>query len=229
MDYCYNYGFLRDFMKEHGLKKQDVLKALQTSDYTSLNRWLKGEVPLHVNALLRFCNYYNVPLGSFFFDHDGMPADIAPTMPVPDAQTAPAGAPKSAVRVTDPHVAERHPGTRAQEAAVAAGEAARARQLALRDAVLLQKDSLEYEPGGAEGDVVSEPIVLSVTEAGREADGRDALRLRLAHVEELRAMERAHCRREDEIRARHDGERARLLAIIEIQQQEIARLTGRQN
>ena len=73
MDYSYNYGYLQQFMDSHKLAKKDLLEALGCGDYVSLNKWLDGKVPVHVTAMLRFCNYYNIPLDGFFFDGDGMP------------------------------------------------------------------------------------------------------------------------------------------------------------
>ena len=62
MDYSYNYGYLQQFMDSHKLAKKDLLEALGCGDYVSLNKWLDGKVPGHVTAMLRFCNYYNIPL-----------------------------------------------------------------------------------------------------------------------------------------------------------------------
>ena len=89
MDYSYNYGYLQQFMDSHKLAKKDLLEALGCGDYVSLNKWLDGKVPVHVTAMLRFCNYYNIPLDGFFFDGDGMPAEIRPTLPDSKSQTLP--------------------------------------------------------------------------------------------------------------------------------------------
>ena len=84
MDLSYNYRALRDFMLENHLAKKDLLEAIGCQDYVSLNKWLSGQVPLHITAMLRFCNYYQVPLSMFFIDHTAMdpdtprPAEITP-------------------------------------------------------------------------------------------------------------------------------------------------------
>ena len=76
MDLSYNYRALRDFMQENHLSKKDLLEALGCQDYVSLNKWLSGLVPLHITAMLRFCNYYQVSLSMFFLDHTAMDPDI---------------------------------------------------------------------------------------------------------------------------------------------------------
>lgn len=81
MDYSYNYGFLRKFMEDHRLQKKDLLEALCSCDYVSLNKWLCGKVPIHITAMLRICNYYNISVANFFVDADGLPCDFAPTLP----------------------------------------------------------------------------------------------------------------------------------------------------
>lgn len=91
MNYSYNYAYLQEFMQSHHLQKKDLLEALGCSDYTSLNKWLSGKVPVHVTAMLRFCNYYNTPLADFFVDEDGLPCDFEPRMPSDNAQLLPTG------------------------------------------------------------------------------------------------------------------------------------------
>ena len=70
MDYCYDYGALQRFMVAHNLSKRDLLEAFNTADYAGVNRWLQGRTPVHLTAMLRFCNYYSVPLSWFIRDDD---------------------------------------------------------------------------------------------------------------------------------------------------------------
>ena len=88
MDYSYNYRFLSEFREENKLSKRDLLEALGSSDYTGINRWLDGKTPIHLTAMLRLCNYYNIPMSRFFFDADGESTlHILP--PDADSQTTP--------------------------------------------------------------------------------------------------------------------------------------------
>jgi transcriptional regulator with XRE-family HTH domain len=97
MNYNYDYRFLSRFMRENNLTKKDLLEALGVTDYVSLNRWLDGLTPIHLAAMLRMCNYYQIPVSSFFMDGDsGVRNDeynelpqFHPTMPHPDAQPLP--------------------------------------------------------------------------------------------------------------------------------------------
>lgn len=97
MNYNYDYRFLSRFMRENNLTKKDLLEALGVTDYVSLNRWLDGLTPIHLAAMLRMCNYYQIPVSSFFMDGDSsVPNDeynelpqFHPTLPHPDAQPLP--------------------------------------------------------------------------------------------------------------------------------------------
>ena len=97
MNYNYDYRFLSRFMRENNLTKKDLLEALGVTDYVSLNRWLDGLTPIHLAAMLRMCNYYQIPVSSFFMDGDsGVRNDeynelpqFHPTLPHPDAQPLP--------------------------------------------------------------------------------------------------------------------------------------------
>ena len=62
----YNNHFLRSFMIDNNLTKKDLLEALGSSDYKSINSWLDGKTPIHICAMLRLCNYYGMPLDGFF-------------------------------------------------------------------------------------------------------------------------------------------------------------------
>ncbi len=70
MDYKFNFDFLPKWMKENRKTRKDVLKVLGNQDYKTLNRWLDGIEPMHIKAMLKFCNYYNINLGCFFTDEE---------------------------------------------------------------------------------------------------------------------------------------------------------------
>lgn len=97
MNYNYDYRFLSRFMRENKLTKKDLLEALGVTDYVSLNRWLDGLTPIHLAAMLRMCNYYQIPVSSFFMDGDSSVRNdeynelpqFHPTLPHPDAQPLP--------------------------------------------------------------------------------------------------------------------------------------------
>ena len=87
-DYRYNFGFLAQWMHENHMSKKDILQALQTKDYGGLRDWIDGVRPMHIEAILRLCNTYNIPLGCFFFDKNAR-AELAPSRPSSNDQTEP--------------------------------------------------------------------------------------------------------------------------------------------
>ena len=87
-DYRFNFGFLREWMKANKKTKRDVLNAIQTKNYSGLNEWMEGIRPMHIEAIIRLCNTFNIPLGCFFFDNNAI-ADINPPKPTENDQTLP--------------------------------------------------------------------------------------------------------------------------------------------
>lgn len=85
-DYRFNFGFLSEWMHENNMNKRDVLNAIGSKDYAGLNGWIAGERPMHIEAILRLCNTYNIPLGCWFFDNNAR-ADIEPPRPGKDDRT----------------------------------------------------------------------------------------------------------------------------------------------
>ena len=76
MEYRYNYNFLLQWMEVNQKTKKDVLRALGTKDYGSVKKWMEGSIPMHVEAILRLCNTFSIPIGAFFYDEEkikGMP------------------------------------------------------------------------------------------------------------------------------------------------------------
>lgn len=214
MDYSYNYGYLKQFMESHRLLKKDLLEALDCYDYVSLNKWLDGKVPMHITALLRFCNYYNVPMSNFFVDGDGMPCDFEPVMPDSTAQLLPTdgygikeGKGRGIVETRVPNIKAT---SNAQKAAVAEGLERKAGMVSRRDAAIAQMSAGEMAATALPDPTMAETL----------------LKMQLEHTNEIRQMEQAHREKEDGIRKRFDDERDRLMNIIEQQAREIARLSS---
>jgi len=70
MEYRYNYNFLLQWMEVNQKTKKDVLRALGTKDYGSIRKWMEGSIPVHVEAILRLCNTFSIPIGAFFYDEE---------------------------------------------------------------------------------------------------------------------------------------------------------------
>lgn len=70
MEYRYNYNFLLQWMEVNKKTKKEVLQALGTQDYPSIKKWVEGTVPMHVEAILRLCNTFSIPIGAFFYDEE---------------------------------------------------------------------------------------------------------------------------------------------------------------
>ena len=136
MNYNYDYRFLSRYMEENNLSKKDLLEALGVKDYVSLNRWLDGKTPIHTAAMLRLCNYYQIPLSSFFMDADSkidgndLDRGMHPILPNPDAQPLPTadygmgdhdGTIKRGYGIVDPSISDRTMSSFAQRRAVEKG------------------------------------------------------------------------------------------------------------
>lgn len=225
MDYSYNYKFLRKFMESHKLQKKDLLEALGCGDYVSLNKWLDGKVPVHVTAMLRFCNYYNISMEGFFFDGDAIPC-IRPSLPGADSQTLPTdgygmegGRGKG---IVETRIGTRKVTSQNQAKVVAEGIERQNDQRRLRDELLMQQEEQESGNVAEQTNIPYQPASssTSVTE--------HLLRLQLDHVHEMRRIETEHHDREDQIRrecqASFDAERNRLMDIIERQNSELSNL-----
>lgn len=232
MDYSYNYGFLRSFMESHKLAKKDLLEALGCSDYVSLNKWLDGRVPVHVTAMLRFCNYYNIPMDGFFFDGDGMPVSIRPTLPDADSQTLPTdgyGIKEGRGRgIVKTHIGERNVSSNAQALAVSDGLARQTEQQRRRDEALARMQQDETREAVSRYIQDDEPPTGGVAYESAVSLTESILRLKLEHSIEIRRVEQEHHDREDRIRrdcqANFDAERNRLMDIIERQNNELSKL-----
>ena len=245
MDYSFNYGFLREFKEANKLSKKDLLEALGSSDYTGINRWLDGKTPIHVTAMLRLCNYYNIPMSGFFFDGDGKSV-LTIEQPTEDSQTMPTdgygignGAGKS---IIETRVTERQISSRAQAKAVTAGLERKERLLKAREqeegtvaaAEPLPAETAAPQPrtaGSSDGGEAITPYEAHGADHSSESESEAVLRLRLEHTREIIKLEREHHDREDHIRrdcqASFDAERNRLMDIIERQNAELTKFYQR--
>lgn len=206
MDYSYNYGFLKQFLAQHNLQKKDYLEALGSQDYVSLNKWIDGKVPMHITAMLRFCNYYSVPLSSFFFE-SGEECEISPCPPDEFSQTSPTdgyGIKNGRGRgIVETRITDRVMTSEAQKRAVSEGlRASRNSQ------------AVQAQPGSQQQQ-----------QTGQCADA-EMLRLKIDHAKEILQLEKAHREKEDEIRAKFDAEREQLMSIIDRMTKDIARLSA---
>lgn len=238
MDYSFNYGFLREFKEANKLSKKDLLEALGSSDYTGINRWLDGKTPIHVTAMLRLCNYYNIPMSGFFFDGDGRSV-LTIEQPTEDSQTMPTdgygignGAGKS---IIETRVTERQISSRAQAKAVTAGLERKERMLKMREAeeesTAKERDITQPKTAGSGGGETAGHTDRPIETVGGECESETILRLRLEHTKEIIKLEREHHEREDHIRrdcqAGFDAERNRLMDIIERQNAELTKFYQR--
>ena len=212
MDLSYNYAYLQQFMDEHHLAKKDLLEALGCQDYVSLNKWLDGKVPVHVTAMLRMCNFYQVPLDGFFLD-----SDEEVHIQVPLAQEGDQLLPVDGYGmkggkgrgIVETRVGERTMRSRAQKMAVEAGLKRRQDEIArIHEMRQLIKTS-EGENQGA-----------------NQSDGE----VFNSNQQKIRDLDREHHEKQDQIRrdcqASFDAERNRLMDIIERQNAELSRLYG---
>lgn len=224
MNYSFNYGYLQQFREEHKLTKKDLLEALGSSDYTGISRWLDGKTPIHVTAMLRLCNYYQIPFEGFFFDADGE-SQLTIRPPMADSQTMPTdgygigqGAGKS---IVDTQVTERIITSKAQAQAVAEGLKRKEHQINSQQPHKETMPAVEGEALPPVCDIPSSdsPTPLSESEA--------ILRLKLEHAQEMMKLEREYRDREDHIRrdcqTNFDAERNRLMDIIERQNAELSK------
>jgi hypothetical protein len=90
-NFCYNYGFLRDWLKTNPkIKRYDVLAEMEMSYYRTLQNWMEGVTMMPLTQMMKFCNRYNVPITAFFFDANADDDSIFTSIP-PGAMIEPAG------------------------------------------------------------------------------------------------------------------------------------------
>ena len=227
MNYNYDYRFLSRYMEENNLSKKDLLEALGVKDYVSLNRWLDGKTPIHTAAMLRLCNYYQIPLSSFFMDADSkingndLDRGMHPILPNPDAQPLPTadygignknGTIKRGYGIVDPSITDRTMSSFAQRRAVEKGFlsapeyyhtienpviAAAKHAADMETPNTPDVEQPEQQERGQEDTILGDSVSEPLPIYDRDAL---MLRLRLDHANELRRLEQSHREREDTIR-----------------------------
>ena len=206
--------------------------------------------------MLRMCNYYQIPVSSFFMDGDsGVRNDeynelpqLHPTLPHPDAQPLPTDgygmdSPTTKKRrgqgIVNPNVTERKMSSFNQRRAVEQGLLA-AREYYNRtegaaahknnDALADNQDSEDIPSNPGNPGNPNNPDIPSTLSPDNPAIPM-LLRMQLDHANELRRLEKSHRDREDSIRAEYqkklDTEHNRLLTLIEKQQEELNRIRRR--
>lgn len=227
--YSYDYSALRRFIDANKLQKKDVLKALGTNDYVTLNKWIEGEVPMHITAMMRLCNYYQYPLDNFFLDDDHMAQLNPSSTEVSGGQPMPTGYSPDAHRRRGIGIVETVVDLDARSAETAEAERC------IREGEKRRREHYGNQPE------VPVPAAAPAAPAAK-SDSEALLNLKLQHAIELRQLETTHnqqvitllhekMEQAERIRrdcqAIFDAERTKLMEIIERQSNEIANLTAR--
>lgn len=99
MNLRYNYSFLPEFLRRNNIMKRDLLNAVGTNDYITLNRWLSKQTAVGTEMMLRLSNTFDIAPSCFFVDLDA-PHTMHIAMSTPDTQTEPDGGYNSNRRTT---------------------------------------------------------------------------------------------------------------------------------
>lgn len=111
-NFCYNYGFLADWLKANPeIKRYGLLDMLDMSYYKTLQNWMDGVTMMPLTQMMKFCNLFNVPITAFFLD-DYADEESVFNAPNAESMTEPAGGWKESDRTAgiksgDPRT-ERH-------------------------------------------------------------------------------------------------------------------------
>lgn len=82
MMYQYNFSFLSQWMEANkNIPKGTIQQAIGARSNNGLKSWIRGEGPMPVISMLRFCNTFQIPISAFFRDND---ADGTERMMKPD-------------------------------------------------------------------------------------------------------------------------------------------------
>ena len=66
-NYQYDYQFLSNWLNENkNIRRKNVMEVLEMSDYKTLQNWTEGKTIMPPSQMMRFCNYYSVPIECFF-------------------------------------------------------------------------------------------------------------------------------------------------------------------
>ncbi len=76
MKYQYNFAFLSEWMEaNNNIPKGAIQQAIGAMSNNGLKSWVRGERPMPVMTMLRFCNTFQVPMSMFFRNVDADAAD----------------------------------------------------------------------------------------------------------------------------------------------------------
>lgn len=71
MKYQYNFSFLAQWMKANkNIPKGAIQQAIGARSNNGLKSWIRGEGPMPIISMLRFCNTFQIPISAFFRDND---------------------------------------------------------------------------------------------------------------------------------------------------------------
>lgn len=71
MRYQYNFSFLAQWMEANkNIPKGAIQQAIGARSNNGLKSWIRGEGPMPVISMLRFCNTFQIPISAFFRDND---------------------------------------------------------------------------------------------------------------------------------------------------------------
>ena len=66
-NYQYDYQFLSNWLNENkNIRRKNVMEVLEMSDYKTFQNWTEGKTIMPPSQMMRFCNYYSVPIECFF-------------------------------------------------------------------------------------------------------------------------------------------------------------------
>ena len=84
MKYQYNFSFLAQWMEANkNIPKGTIQQAIGARSNNGLKSWIRGEGPMPVISMLRFCNTFQIPISMFFRDSE---ADGKETIPKPNGK-----------------------------------------------------------------------------------------------------------------------------------------------
>ncbi len=71
MMYQYNFSFLAQWMEANrNIPKGAIQQAIGARSNNGLKSWIRGEGPMPIISMLRFCNTFQIPISAFFRDND---------------------------------------------------------------------------------------------------------------------------------------------------------------
>lgn len=71
MKYQYNFSFLAQWMEANrGIPKGAIQQAIGARSNNGFKSWMRGEGPMPIISMLRFCNTFQIPVTAFFRDNE---------------------------------------------------------------------------------------------------------------------------------------------------------------